>query len=208
MYILEELNDGIVRETYMKIADGLAKKPSQAKISMKDMHNNEVPDIYSLDITQWRLVNRYLDETFQWIALVDGRRLRTRTFKQDWEKYIPLDFKLRAKGETDFSFTKHITMTRVLSADHHCKHRMGTLRLWCEGKVAFIEHSVHGQISLMTCTVNTPDLLDALIDVLRKYQVACRYYSRQHDLNIKALFQSIERFMKLTRELSDLKQVS
>lgn len=192
----------------MKIANGLAKKHSQAKISCADMHTNEVPSIYAIDVTQWRIVDRYSDETSQWVVLVDGRRIRTRTFKREWGKYIPDDFKQRALTVDDYSFTKHTTMTRILSADHHCKHRVGTLKLWCEGKVAFIEHCVHEQISLMSCEVTTPDLLKALIDVLRKYQIACRYFSKQHDVNVKIFIKAVELFTNMSHEINGLKQTS
>lgn len=193
----------------MRIERGLAKSHAEAKTALANMHHLEVPPLYTLDQTQWRLADRYLDETFQWVMLVDGRRVRTRRFKQEWEDYIPLDFKQRAKSDGDYSFTKHATMTRVLSADHHCKHRVGTLKLWCEGKVAYIEHDVHDTVSLLTVEVTTPDLLKALVDILRKYQIACRYFSKAHDLNVKIFLRAVTHFHQLTQTiLPELKQTS
>lgn len=181
----------------MKVKIGYAKTHAQAKQLFVDMNHNEVPEVYRLDVTQLRLVDKYLDETGQWIQLVDGQRVRTRTFKRNWEAYIPVDFKERAKSN-DYAFTKHLNMTRVLTADHHCKHRIGTLRLWCEGKVAFIEHTAHEVVSLLTYEITTPDLATALVDVLRKYQIACRYFTKRHDLNVKLFLESLKHLHDLS----------
>ena len=49
----------------------------------------KVPQIYKLPKQSLVIVDRYLDCTYQWIVLTDGRRVRTREFKKNWNDYIP-----------------------------------------------------------------------------------------------------------------------
>ncbi len=48
-----------------------------------------VPQIYKLEKRSLTIVDKYLDHSYQWVLLTDGRRVRTREFKKNWKLYIP-----------------------------------------------------------------------------------------------------------------------
>lgn len=180
-----------VIKQFMPVKPEYVKSKRDGTAFLRLHKSNYIPDIYSLTNDEARLVDCYLDDTFQWVRLTDGRRLRTRELKRNFKNYMPQTLR-EAVSPIKGVRTRQLGI-RVLALDNHYKHRVGYIHLSKDSNRLYVKHVVNGVESDMYIDIHNPHLFDPTIDLVKDYQMAIRR-SKFHSMYYEAF---ITNLMKL-----------
>lgn len=168
----------IVNKKIVPVQVNLIKSKKEGSAFVLLNKSNYIPDVYALNSDEARVVERYLDDSYQWVRLTDGRRLRTRELKQNLHSYMPGTIS-QTSGHVKGLKTRHLGL-RVLSLDKHYKHRVGYMYLARDGIRLNIKHVVNNVESEMYLDIYNPNMFDPVIELVKDYQMAFRVRSRIH----------------------------